>query len=252
MAGEDFTDAPKQSLGLVRRMLPRAVQPLLRGAKKRLFRLFRSLEEPYYSIFPYTLVHPIKQKNLLRLATEIETRNVPGAVVECGVLDGGTAALMAYGTARSGRTIHLFDSWSGLPATSEKDGEAAKVWTNDAVGSPNRVTAVMRRLKIDLDRVVFHQGWFDETFPKAHIGQIALLHIDADFYDSVRLCLEKWAPAVTPGGYIQIDDYAAFIGCRRAVDEFLSRHPDLELQTFGQYSQAYFIKKPRSSPNGET
>jgi O-methyltransferase len=68
------------------------------------------------------------------------------------------------------------------------------------------------------------------------------LHIDADFYNSVRLTLENWEPHVSPGGYIQIDDYSAFIGCKRAVDEYLAAHPTLRLQAF--QGIAFYIQKP--------
>ena len=76
----------------------------------------------------------------------------------------------------------------------------------------------------------------------AKIPQIALLHIDADFYELVRLALETWEPRVSPGGYIQIDDYSSFIGCKRAVDEYLNERPHLKLETFR--TVAFFIRKP--------
>jgi O-methyltransferase len=199
------------------------------------------LDEPYRSVFSFTQAHPIRQQSLMRLAALIESNNVPGAVVECGVLDGGTAALMAFGTAGSGREIHLFDSWEGLPATSEKDGQAT-MWAGEVVGSQKRVISIFKTLNINPSRVTFHRGWFEETFPKARIDQIALLHIDADFYDSVRLALFTWEPHVSPGGYIQIDDYSAFVGCRRAVDEYLEMHPNLKLKTFQDI--AFYIQKP--------
>jgi O-methyltransferase len=211
------------------------------------------LDEPYRSVFSFTQAHPVRQQNLMRLAALVESNNVPGAVVECGVLDGGTAALMAFGTASSGREIHLFDSWEGLPSPSEKDGEAT-VWAGEVVGSQKRVISIFKTLNITPSRVTFHRGWFEETFPKAKINQIALLHIDADFYDSVRLSLSSWAPHVSPGGFIQIDDYSAFVGCRRAVDEYLILHPDLELKTFQDvafYIQKPFEEAPRAIQPGE-
>jgi len=231
-------DAPEQSYRLLRRFIPKFMQPYLRGLRKRLQRGNR-LGEPYRTVFPYTQVHPIRQQNLVRIGRDIDTRRVPGAVVECGVLDGGTAALMGFATKQ--RSIHLFDSWEGLPGISEKDGEAG-MWAGDVVGSPRRATAIFKALGVNLDRVIFHKGWFNETFQKAWIPEIALLHVDADFYDSVRLALETWEPFVSPGGYIQIDDYSSFIGCRRAVDEYLAGRPDLILQTFGDI--AYYIQKP--------
>jgi O-methyltransferase len=220
---------PAQSFRIIRKFIPGKLQPLLRGLRRR-FR--RPNEEPYRTIFPYSQAHPDRQRNLVRMAEEIERLNIPGAVVECGVLDGGTAALMAWATRQSGREVHLFDSWQGMPETSEKDGAEAAIWVGDIVGSASRVRAVMRKLQVAPLRVSYHCGWFDQTFPLAtQIKQIALLHIDADFYESVRLSLETWFPKLSPGGYVQFDDYSSFIGCKIAVDEFLVRHPELRLQT---------------------
>src|SRR5258708_36861389 len=113
MPAEIFVDAPPQRFPFLRRLIPKSLQPLLRGLRKRWQVRTLSLEEPFRSVFPYTMAHYIRQQNLLRLAREVENNKIDGAVVECGVLDGGTAAIMAYGT--SNRAVHLFDSWEGLP-----------------------------------------------------------------------------------------------------------------------------------------
>src|SRR6185437_15500794 len=145
--------------------LPKRLQPYMRGLRKWLVRPPK-LTEPFRSVFHYTQAHPIRQENLLRLAYEIEANRVPGAVVECGVLDGGTAALIAYGTAASRRAVHLFDSWEGLPTNTEKDGDAS-MWAGQVVGSARRVVKVFKSLNIDSRRVTFHRGWFNLTFPNA-------------------------------------------------------------------------------------
>lgn len=229
------TDAPVQSYRLLRKFIPGFMQPFLRGLRKSVS-IARPSREPFHTIYPFTQVSPFRQQTLLRLARTITANEIPGAIVECGVLDGGTAALMAYGS--NNRPVHLFDSWAGLPAMSEKDGDAG-MWAGDVVGSPKRVRAIFDKLKVDRTRVTFHKGWFADTFPKANIDKIALLHIDADFYDSVLLTLETWAPRVSTGGFIQIDDYASFAGCRRAVDEYLGKHPNLKLETIRD--EAYVI-----------
>jgi len=239
--------APQQRWRSLRPFVPKRMQPFLRGMRRRMqWRRWHRLEEPFRTIFPYTQVNTTRQHNLLRLCEIIEREHVPGAVVECGVLDGGAAALMAWGTRESARPVHLFDAWEGLPAPSAHDGADASAWTGEVVGSPLRVSAVMRKLKIDRRRVAFHRGWFDQTFPHADIQQIALLHVDADFYDPTRLCLERWYPHVASGGFIEIDDYDSFAGCRRAVDEFLRAHPELSLEFAGKYAvaRACFIRKP--------
>jgi O-methyltransferase len=240
--GKDEFVAPAQNYRFVRKFIPRFLQPFLRSVRKRVFNKDRPKEEPFRTVFPYTGVHPIRQTNLLSLAQHVDSCGIPGAIVECGVLDGGAAALMAFGTEKSSREVHLFDSWQGLPDPTEKDSAAAKVWAGELVGSERRVRSVMRKLNINPTRLFFHKGWFDQTFPQAHIDSIALLHVDADFYEPVRLCIDTWYPKLSPGGYVQFDDYLAFIGCRRAVDEFLAVHPELKLQN--KDGMAFFIKKP--------
>jgi len=239
-------DAPRQSYQLIRKLIPRKMQPLLRGLRKRWQTERFKREEPYRSVFPYTQMSYARQQNLVRLAKELEEKEIPGAVVECGVLDGGSAALMAWATSDSGRSVHLFDAWEGLPETTSEDGTAAKDWVGEVVGSPKRVARIMDKLGVAQDRVHFHVGWFDDTFPKADVSEVALANIDCDFFAPTKLCLDKWYPLLAQGGYMQFDDYSSFQGCRQAVNEFLSHHPETELQTYGTQGCAYFIQKPAS------
>ena len=236
-----MSDAPVQNYKLIRQLLPKSLQPFARGLRKRLIRPSQ-LPQPYRSVFPYTQVHQGRQESLVRFAETIDQENVPGVIVECGVLDGGTAALMAYGSRESGRPVHLFDSWEGLPDITEEDGNSGE-WVGQVVGSPKRVVNVMKALDIDQGRLHFHKGWFSETFSAAKIDQIALLHADGDFYESVKITLETWGPKMASGGFIQLDDYEAFIGATRATDEFLQRNPHLKLEyTPSSGTKAYFIR----------
>jgi O-methyltransferase len=222
------------------------LQPWLRGFRKRWFSKAAALPEPYRTVHPFTQVHRVRQQNLVELAGRIEAEKIPGCVMECGVLDGGTAALMAWATNRSNpvRPVHLFDSWEGLPPASPEDGAEAAKWGRDVVGSPRRVRQILERLGVPMERVHFHRGWFDATFPTVDPGAVALLHIDADFYDSVKLCFARWYSALAPGGFIQIDDYDAFSGCQKATDEFLALQPELKLEHVGTAAKAYFLRKP--------
>lgn len=242
-------DAPAQDYALLRRFLPRRLQPLLRGVRKRIELRRMDLQHPYRTVYPYTQCSFDRQRNLVRLSEVIEAESVPGAIVECGVLDGGSAALMAWATRGSGRPIHLFDAWKGLPPTTDQDGTGSRKWTGQVVGSRRRVVAIMRKLEIERERLNLHEGWFHETFESAApgISSIALLHLDPDLYEPVRLCLATWYPKLSPGGFVQFDDYNAFVGCKRAVDEFLEAHPALSLETFGTGGgHAYFLRKPVS------
>jgi hypothetical protein len=46
------------------------------------------------------------------------------------------------------------------------------------------------------------------------------LHIDADWYASVRLVLEALYGRVVPRGFVVLDDYGHWPGCQQAVDDF--------------------------------
>lgn len=217
---------------------------MLRGLRLRWRLRGMHLEEPYRTIYPFTQVHPERQQNLARMSRIIEEEQIPGAVVECGVLDGGTAGLMSLLTAGSKRAVHLFDAWRGMPESTLEDGEEGKIWVGQIVGSPKRVARLMEKLGIDSNRVHYHVGWFHETFPHVDIPQIALLHVDCDFHDPVKLCLDRWYDHVVPGGFIQFDDYSAFQGCRIAVNQFLASHPELQLEQAGPSKLTYFLRKP--------
>lgn len=190
----------------------------------RVFRLAR-YARPRYSMVPSR-----RLRLLYDLSTRVETERVPGAVVECGVYNGGSAVLMQDASARAGgtRDLWLFDSFEGLPPPTDKDGEYErehyfKGWCG---GTKDMVLEAFDRARVSRKKLHIVEGWFDKTFPTEipKIGSIALLHIDCDWYESVKICLENLYPLVSPGGYIEFDDYGTFEGCRKAVHEYIDKH----------------------------
>src|ERR1700730_8508734 len=172
-----------------------------------------------------TMVGPERIQNLSRLAQRIDDERIPGDVIECGVYKGGTAAILARLATHSHlpRTLWLFDSFEGMPPATTADGPEAPSWVGSLTSSPRRVARLLRRTGADLSRVRIIPGVFQDSFSAVHISQIALLNIDADWYESVKLCLEKFYDAVVPRGFVSIDDYGGWPGCRRAVDEFFQQ-----------------------------
>ena len=170
-----------------------------------------------------TMLGPERIQNLTRLAQRIEDEEIPGDVVECGVYRGGSAAILARRATHSrlGRTVWLFDAFQGMPPATASDGPQAGSWVGNLRSSPRRVGRLLRRTGADMTRVRIVPGLFQETFRATHIAQIALLNIDADWYESVKLCLETFYDAVAAGGIVSIDDYGLWPGCRQAVDEFI-------------------------------
>jgi O-methyltransferase len=184
-----------------------------------------------------TMVTPDRIQSLARLAQRLEDEQIPGDIVECGVYKGGTAALLARTATHSSlpRTVWLFDVFRGMPPATSADGPGAPDWVGNLKSSAGRVERLLRRTGADLSRVRIVPGLFQQTFSSVRIPQIALLNLDADWYESVKLCLETFYDSVAPRGFISIDDYGSWPGCRLAVDEFFrSRSLSFPLHAVGE------------------
>lgn len=92
---------------------------------------------------------------------------------------------------------------------------------------------------VELNSVRLVRGMFQETL----IGDwpVALAHLDCDWYESVKTCLQRIEPRLVRGGTLVIDDYDAWGGCRRAVDEYFAHKRDrIE---FVQRTRLHIVKK---------
>lgn len=98
-------------------------------------------------------------------------------------------------------------------------------YREDLIGDIRALLARFGRPE-DGRRVLLHKGLFEETVPHHLSARIAFAHVDCDWYDPVKFCLEAVAPRLSPGGLIVVDDYPEFGGCKDATEEFLKAHPD--------------------------
>lgn len=209
-------------------------------------------------VFSYSMVGYKRLANVYDLATEIEKKKTPGAFVECGVWKGGCIGLMAKVASDFGsdRKIVLFDSFEGLPEPTAADGVEAVEYSGGRTGgqlktidqcvAPMDVVKELffTRLGIVEKNVEFRKGWFQDTVPGSgpSVGPISILRLDGDWYDSIMVCLEGLYDQVIPGGYVVIDDYLFWEGCRKAVDDFLARR-NLKVRLIPiDYSSSYFRK----------
>lgn len=235
-------DAPKQSYRLLRKFLPKRLQPFARGLRKWLSGHGLRVEKPYCWTYTFTQVSKYRQESILDKTEQLVRDGIEGDFVECGVLDGGTAALMAYSARSDDRRLHLFDAWSGMPETVEKDGSGSDAWVGENVGSPKRVRRVLKKVGASMNNVEIHKGWFNDTIPASSIEKIAFLHIDCDFYEPTCLVLNSFVPKMVKGGWVQIDDYTSFEGCRLAVNEFIEQHSDIQLTVEGRPGGAIYFQ----------
>lgn len=209
-------------------------------------------------ILPYTMVGRSGILATYKIADTTEREKRSGSFVECGVAKGGCAAMMAMIAkgGGSGRSIWLFDSFEGLPAPTQDDREEANRYQRKdksrsallegyCLGTYEQVSDLLfTRLGLPKDNIFMVKGWFQDTLPKykEEIGEIAVLRIDADWYESTKCCLENLYDNVVAGGHIYIDDYG-LPGCKKAVDDFLKSRRLKTTFIFDTRGGIYF-KKP--------
>ena len=175
-------------------------------------------------------------------------QGIDGALVECGVWKGGAVALMAQASmshSKDFRHIHLFDSFRGIcEPNAQYDGRRALEEVApyadvargrlepvqgfyDSVGGFGTLEENRELLEKEIGYpegfLHYHVGWFQQTVPKSvdSIGAIAVLRLDGDWYESTKICLDYLYDSVQKGGFVIVDDYGTYDGCRRAVDEFI-------------------------------
>jgi hypothetical protein len=188
---------------------------------------------------PYTMTTPPRLYALVRAVEYVAARDVPGAVVECGVWRGGSMMAAALTLLRLGKTereLYLFDTFSGMTAPTDEDvkrsgeraadllaeeTEDADIW---AIASLDDVRDAVLGVGYPPERIHFVEGRVEETVPAHAPEEIALLRLDTDWYASTKHELVHLYPRLTSGGVLILDDYGYWQGARRAVDEYVSQN----------------------------
>lgn len=215
--------------------------------------------ERVYRVMKHSLVGASGLEHTHDLAQAVIDQGVPGAFVECGVAQGGCAALLAQVAAGdSERHCWFFDSYEGLPEPTVADYQDGRTGQHirplpkgSCLGTIEQVSELLfDEMGAHRDRVHLIKGWFQDTLPveRGTIGPIALLRADGDWYESTKCVLENLYDAVSSGGHVIIDDYCSCFGARRATDEFLARRGiDTKLVPDGR-GGASFEKPQQLSP----
>ncbi|MDH5380862.1 MAG: TylF/MycF family methyltransferase, partial [Cyclobacteriaceae bacterium] len=236
--------------------LNKLVQKIKRLSKYRLLRIDTVKSEKFHDfmnselealamIKKHTMLNKRRLGNIVEIMEYISKSKLQGDIVECGVWKGGSVALMAFASKRLGvtRKLHLFDAFDDIcEPDAAVDGQRAidlvgvekargrlvpiKGLYDYKGGSGNEEEVrnlIVNEMGYDENLVVIHKGWFQDTLPVAQksVEKISFLRLDGDWYASTKVCLDYLYNKVEVGGVIVIDDYGAYEGCKKAVDEFL-------------------------------
>ena len=187
---------------------------------------------------------------------------IEGDIVEFGTATGFSGRVIARAmrfaeAARARKTLHLYDSFEGLPeARSEVDQNSFEfrsgVWAPGTMKALTDVELAAACAKfIGPEHVVTHKGWFSDTVPRLVPGQkFALVHFDGDMYQSTMDAVGGLlkAGAISNGAVICFDDWNCGqadpnYGERRAWRELIAQYgiQSSEWRVYSTMGRSFFI-----------
>ena len=180
----------------------------------------------YNKIRDRTLVTPDRCYIVDRLGRHCA--HLEGDFAECGVYRGGTAFLIAniLHTSCADKTLHLFDTFTGMPNTAVKERDAHQ---EGEFGDTSR-QSVEGYLSAFSHFVDFHAGFIPQTFEGLRKAKFAFVHIDVDIYPTAWDCCQFFYERLVSGAVMVFDDYGNIKyknAIRRAVDEFFADRPEV-------------------------
>lgn len=192
-----------------------------------------------------------QRMNMYHLVSQTIAYGVPGDLIEVGCNEGQSAVLIAQTVRDFGSTksLHVYDSFEGLPATRAEDGSDYK--KGDLSTSEDVLICNFHSHCLDLPTI--HKGWFDQTLPTELPERICFAHLDGDLYDSILVSLKYVYPRLSKGAVCLIDDYCdpainpdgwnSLPGVKKACDEFFADNPETISYIYsGSFSHAFFRK----------
>ncbi|MFZ2152019.1 MAG: TylF/MycF/NovP-related O-methyltransferase [Minisyncoccia bacterium] len=167
-----------------------------------------------------------------------KTEKIPGDIAEVGVYKGASAKLMAETTRK---TIHLFDTFEGLPDLVEQDnlGQFRK---GDCLALFDETKNYLE----GYSNIHFYKGIFPATSGPIQDKKFSFVHLDVDLYKPTLDSLIFFYPRLSPGGVIISHDYRDTpefhnSGVKKAFDEFFSDKPEIVIE-FLEGTQCLVVK----------
>lgn len=177
-----------------------------------------------------TLLDVARITNLIKYSARCQC--LPGVMVEAGVYRGGSLDILAK--FNPDNQFYGFDSFEGLPETSEHDlhnaGEFGGIDHVALAGYFRFVRHNVRTVK----------GWIPKSFKLFNKHQnFAFVHIDLDLFQSILDSLDYFVPRMCEGGIIILDDFGfeSTPGCKIAIDKFFENE-EIKVKYRGELTYA--------------
>jgi O-methyltransferase len=169
------------------------------------------------------LINQVKQERELLLshveaeqlinALEASAR-IPGDVAEVGVYQGASARILRH-YADPIKTVHLFDTFCGLPQPGESDADFVK----------GQFKSSLKQVQdyLGFSGIQYHVGIFPQSITDGIAAtKFSFVHLDVDLYEGTLDCLRFFYPRMNLGGIILCHDVGAerAPGVLKAINEY--------------------------------
>ena len=179
---------------------------------------------------------------LVLLLRTIVEQGVKGDMAELGVYKGSTARLIHHYLPE--KNLHLFDTFEGFTDRSvAAEKEHTRFETKGHKFSDTSLEGVQQYIGQVNDKVHYYPGYFPDTIPEGFDGlNFAFVSLDADLYEPTLEGLKFFYPRMSARGVLIVHDYNAWIGARKAVDEFFSDKPEMPVPMPDKSGSALIIR----------
>lgn len=198
----------------------------------------------------YKYIHILEAVNYLKVA------ELPNVFFEFGCHSGRTysAALSASKFLKFELQNFAFDSFSGLPETIKSEDGIFKSGTFNT-SKKDFIKIVKQKSGVLLEEDQIIEGYYDKSLTdklsKRLPKRVGFVHIDVDLYSSTVTVLDFIKKFLVSGTVILFDDWYCFppgkeMGERRALNDFLKKYPEIELEEWKNYStfgKSFIVKK---------
>ena len=163
---------------------------------------------------------------ILRELQKVLTAGVDGDVVELGCYVGTTSLFLQRMLAGTPKTLHVYDSFAGLPPKAVQDVSPAGEQFKQGELAAGKAQLIKHFKQAGLPLPVIHKAWFEDLTVADTPDHISFAFLDGDFYTSILASLKVVWPKLTPGAVVIIDDYhtEALPGVRQALKEWSRDH----------------------------
>ena len=184
---------------------------------------------------PYTMTSGKRITQTIRAVRDLDANNITGDIVECGVWKGGQVISAWLANEKTKRNFWLYDTFEGMTQPTVHDHKVnarnevhhARFSSKAKNGFDQWCRAEIGEVSTNVFKYIpphqcnFIKGPVEQTLlDKNNLPKnIALLRLDTDWYESTLQEIMVLYPLLNVGGYLILDDYNGWRGCKKAFHE---------------------------------